>query len=46
MKSQEKKAYFVSDVHLGAPALKNNKERELAFVSWLNELSTMHRTCF
>ena len=38
MKSQDKKAYFVSDVHLGAPALNNNKERELAFVSWLNEI--------
>ena len=32
------KIYFVSDVHLGAPALKNNKERELAFVRWLEEI--------
>ncbi|MBA4408618.1 MAG: UDP-2,3-diacylglucosamine hydrolase [Odoribacter sp.] len=38
MKNQDKKAYFVSDLHLGAPALKNNKERELAFVNWLNEI--------
>jgi UDP-2,3-diacylglucosamine hydrolase len=38
LKNQGKKAYFVSDIHLGAPALKNNKERELAFVSWLNEI--------
>jgi UDP-2,3-diacylglucosamine hydrolase len=38
LKNQDKKVYFVSDVHLGAPALKNNKERELAFVSWLNEI--------
>ena len=38
MKDQDKKVYFVSDVHLGAPALKNNKERELAFVNWLNEI--------
>lgn len=30
--------YFVSDVHLGAPALKNNKDREQAFVSLLNEI--------
>lgn len=38
MKNSNKKAYFVSDVHLGAPALKNNKERELAFVDWLNQI--------
>lgn len=36
MNNQDKKAYFVSDIHLGAPALKNNRERELAFVDWLN----------
>ncbi|MDX9881571.1 MAG: UDP-2,3-diacylglucosamine diphosphatase [Prolixibacteraceae bacterium] len=30
------KIYFVSDVHLGAPALKNNKEREKLFVRWLD----------
>lgn len=33
-----KKIYFVSDVHLGAPALKNNKFRELLFVRWLEEM--------
>jgi len=38
LKNQDKKAYFVSDIHLGAPALKNNKERELAFVNWLSEI--------
>jgi UDP-2,3-diacylglucosamine hydrolase len=38
LKNQDKKVYFISDIHLGAPALKNNKERELAFVSWLNEI--------
>ncbi len=38
LKDQGKKAYFVSDVHLGAPALKNNKERELAFTDWLNSI--------
>lgn len=38
LKNQHIKAYFVSDVHLGAPALKNNRERELAFVDWLNEI--------
>uniref|UniRef100_UPI003217A091 UDP-2,3-diacylglucosamine diphosphatase n=1 Tax=uncultured Draconibacterium sp. TaxID=1573823 RepID=UPI003217A091 len=32
--------YFVSDVHLGAPALKNNRERELLFARWLDEIKT------
>jgi len=32
------KTYFISDVHLGASALKNNKEREKAFVDWLDEI--------
>lgn len=31
-----KKIYFASDVHLGSPALKNSRERELLFVKWLN----------
>lgn len=31
--------YFVSDVHLGAPALSNNKSRELLFVKWFEEIS-------
>lgn len=30
--------YFVSDVHLGAPALKNNREREILFTRWLDEI--------
>lgn len=29
----------MSDVHLGAPALKNNFEREKLFASWLEEIS-------
>ena len=33
-----KKIYFASDVHLGAPALTNNRERERLFVSWLEEV--------
>jgi UDP-2,3-diacylglucosamine hydrolase len=33
-----KKIYFVSDLHLGAPALKDNKERELLFVDWLQSI--------
>lgn len=32
------KIYFVSDVHLGAPALNNNHERELLFARWLDEI--------
>jgi len=35
--SEKGKIYFVSDVHLGAPALKhNNREREQLFVQWLD----------
>jgi len=33
-----KKIYFASDVHLGAPALKNNFQREKLFVKWLNQV--------
>jgi UDP-2,3-diacylglucosamine hydrolase len=33
---EKKKIYFVSDVHLGAPALKNNREREMQFARWLD----------
>ncbi|MDD2382290.1 MAG: UDP-2,3-diacylglucosamine diphosphatase [Mariniphaga sp.] len=36
--SQEKKIYFVSDVHLGAPALSNNREREKLFAAWLDSI--------
>jgi len=32
------KIYFVSDLHLGAPALRNNRERELLFVDWLQSI--------
>jgi len=35
-----KKTYFISDVHLGAPALKNNKEREKLFVDWLDKVAS------
>lgn len=34
-----KNIYFASDLHLGAPALKNNKERELLFVDWLESIT-------
>jgi UDP-2,3-diacylglucosamine hydrolase len=33
-----KNIYFVSDLHLGALALKDNKERELLFVDWLQSI--------
>jgi UDP-2,3-diacylglucosamine hydrolase len=33
------KIYFVSDVHLGAPAFKNNRERELIFARWLDSIN-------
>lgn len=36
--SEKRKIYFVSDVHLGAPAFKNNRERELLFARWLDEI--------
>lgn len=32
------KIYFISDVHLGAPALNNNREREILFAKWLDEI--------
>ncbi len=32
------KIYFISDVHLGAPALHNNLERERLFVQWLDQI--------
>ena len=34
-----KNIYFVSDVHLGAPSLKDNQEREKKFVRWLDKIS-------
>lgn len=36
----DKKTYFVSDVHLGAPALNNNRQREKLFVKWLDEAAS------
>jgi UDP-2,3-diacylglucosamine hydrolase len=34
--ASNKKIYFISDIHLGAPALDNNREREKLFVNWLD----------
>lgn len=33
-----KKAYFLSDAHLGAPVLDNNRERENHLVGWLESI--------
>ena len=33
-----KKIYFISDIHLGAPALSDNREREKLFVQWMDEI--------
>jgi len=33
------KIYFISDVHLGAPALNNNHEREMLFAGWLDSIN-------
>ena len=33
-----KKIYFLSDVHLGAPVLVNNREREQILVEWLENI--------
>lgn len=33
-----KNIYFVSDLHLGAPALTNNREREMLFSDWLQSI--------
>lgn len=35
---EKRKIYFVSDVHLGAPALSNNREREILFSKWLDDI--------
>jgi UDP-2,3-diacylglucosamine hydrolase len=36
--NEKGKIYFVSDVHLGAPALSDNRKREQLFVSWLDNI--------
>jgi UDP-2,3-diacylglucosamine hydrolase len=33
------KIYFISDVHLGAPALSNNYQREMLFARWLDSIN-------
>jgi len=41
-----KNIYFVSDLHLGAPALRNNKEREMLFANWLRSIRNDVGTLF
>ena len=36
--SERKKVYFVSDVHLGAPVLDNDRERENRLIRWLDTI--------
>jgi len=36
--TEKRKIYFISDIHLGAPALKNNHEREILFARWFDEI--------
>lgn len=37
---KKEKIYFISDVHLGASALNNNKERERHLVKWLRHIES------
>ncbi|RUT79263.1 UDP-2,3-diacylglucosamine diphosphatase [Ancylomarina longa] len=43
---ETKKIYFASDVHLGAPALNNNREREILFVKWLDQVKDDAETIY
>ena len=36
----KRKIYFISDIHLGAPALKNNRKREILFARWLDDIKS------
>lgn len=44
--SKGKKIYFLSDAHLGAPVLKNNREREIRLVEWLEQIRPDCETLF
>jgi len=37
---KRKKVYFASDNHLGAPTMKESKQRELKFVRWLDTIKS------
>ncbi len=38
LRLQEKKIFFASDFHLGAPDEKSSKDREKKIINWLNEI--------
>ena len=38
--TEKKKIYFISDIHLGAPALSNNACRERLFTKWLDYIKS------
>ncbi len=38
LQDKGKKIYFASDVHLGAPSIKNHREHEKIFVEWLDSI--------
>ena len=40
------KVYFASDLHLGAPALNNNKLREKLFVNWLDDIKSNAKSIY
>lgn len=40
-----KKIYFASDQHFGAPTPELSKPREAKFLAWLDEIKKMHK-CF
>ncbi len=44
--NRRKKIYFASDVHLGAPALKNNRQREKLFIKWLDQIKNDAKTIY
>jgi UDP-2,3-diacylglucosamine hydrolase len=46
LKLQEKKIFFASDFHLGAPDEKSSKEREKKIISWLNEIEDQAAAIF
>ncbi len=42
----KKKIFFASDVHLGAPNIKNHREHERLFVSWLESIKEEAREIY
>lgn len=42
----EKRIYFASDVHLGAPLIRNHQEHEKIFVAWLDQIKDSAREIY